>query len=184
MITLFDGVLIGLMLISGLLAMIRGFSREVLSVASWVVAALAALYFYKSLSPFAYNYTQSISDSQTIADIAAAAGIFVVALIVVSVITMKIADFIVDSKIGPLDRTLGFVFGAVRGALLVVVGLLFFNWLVPENQPGWVANAKSKPMLESIGEGLVELLPDDPEKSIIDRLKPQDGAGGEEQTNS
>ena len=184
MITLFDGVLIGLILVSGLLAMIRGFSREVLSVASWVVAALAALYFYKSLSPFAYNYTKSISDSQTVADIAAAAGIFIIALIVVSVITMKIADFIVDSKIGPLDRTLGFVFGAVRGALLVVVGLLFFNWLVPENQPGWVANAKSKPMLESIGEGLVELLPDDPEKSIIDRLKPQDGAGEEEETNS
>ena len=49
MITLFDGILIGLMLVSGLLAMIRGFSREVLSVASWGVAALAALYFYKKL---------------------------------------------------------------------------------------------------------------------------------------
>ena len=118
---------------------------------------------------------------------AAAGGIFVVTLIIVSVITMKIADFIVDSKIGPLDRTLGFVFGAARGALLVVVGLLFFNWLMPENQPGWVANAKSKPVLESIGEGLVQLLPDDPEKSIIERLKPKDGAGdegeGEGETN-
>ena len=164
MITLFDGILIGLMLVSGLLAMIRGFSREVLSVASWVFAALAALYFYKSLSPMAYTYTQSISSSTTLADIAAAGVIFLIALIVVSLVTMKIADFIVDSKIGPLDRTLGFVFGAVRGALLVVVGLLFFNWLVPEDQPGWVANAKSKPMLESIGEGLVQLLPDDPEK--------------------
>ncbi len=101
-------------------------------------------------------------------DIAAAGIIFLVVLIIVSLITMKIADFIVDSKIGPLDRTLGFVFGAVRGALLVVVGLMFFNWLVPDNQPGWVANAKSKPMLESIGEGIVQLLPDDPEKSIID----------------
>jgi len=48
---------------------------------------------------------------------------------------------------------------------------------VPEDQPGWVAQAKSKPMLESIGEGIVQLLPDDPEKSIIDRLKPKDGVG-------
>lgn len=181
MITLFDGVLIGLMLVSGLLAMIRGFSREVLSVASWAVAALAALYFYKQLSPFAYNYTSSISPNETLADIAAAGAIFLVVLIVVSLITMKIADFIVDSKIGALDRTLGFVFGAVRGALLVVVGLLFFNWLVPDNQPGWIADAKSKPMLESIGDGIVQLLPDDPEKSILDQIKPDDGTEADTQ---
>lgn len=172
MITLFDGLLIGLMLVSGVLAMIRGFSREVLAVASWIVAALAALYFYPTLSPIAANYTASFSSSKTLADIAAAGVIFIIVLIIVSLLTMKIADFIVDSKIGALDRTLGFLFGAARGALLVVVGLLFFNWLVPEDQPEWVANAKSKPMLESIGESIVQLLPDDPEKSIIDRLKP------------
>ncbi len=85
---------------------------------------------------------------------------------------MRIADFIVDSRIGPLDRTLGFVFGAARGALLVVVGLLFYNWLMPENQLPWIANAKSKPVLESIGESIVQLLPDDPESSILDKLKP------------
>jgi membrane protein required for colicin V production len=172
MITLFDGILIGLMLVSGVLAMIRGFSREVLSVASWVVAAIAALYFYPTLAPTAATYTAQISSSKTVADIVAAGVIFVVTLIIVSLLTMKIADYIVDSKIGALDRTLGFVFGAARGALLVVVGLLFFNWLMPENQPGWVANAKSKPMLESIGQSIVQLLPDDPEKSIIERLKP------------
>ncbi len=176
MITLFDGILIGLMLVSGLLAMVRGFSREALSIASWLLAALAAYSFYKTVSPMVAPYTKAISSSQTVADIAAAALIFIVVLIVVSLVTMKIADFIVDSKIGPLDRTLGFVFGAVRGALLVVVGLLFVNWLMPENQPSWVADAKSKPMLESIGEGIVQMLPDDPERSIYDRLRPSDGA--------
>lgn len=183
-ITLFDGILIGLMLISGLLAMIRGFSREVLSVASWIIAALAALYLYPRLAPLVAPYTASLSPSKTVADIVAAAAIFIIVLIIVSLLTMKIADVIVDSKIGALDRTLGFVFGAVRGALLVVVGLLFFNWLVPENQPGWVAEAKSKPMLESIGESIVQLLPDDPEKSIIDRLKPQDEAGAANEQES
>ena len=185
-ITLFDGLLIGLMLVSGVLAMIRGFSLEVLSVASWVAAAAAAVYFYPALAPFAKTYTASISSNQTLADVAAAGVIFLVTLIIVSFVTMRIADFIVDSKIGPLDRTLGFVFGAARGALLVVVGLLFFNWLVPENQPKWIAEAKSKPMLESIGEGIVQLLPDDPEKSLIDRLKPSDdkneGEGDDQKT--
>ena len=185
-ITLFDGILIGLMLVSGVLAMIRGFSREVLSVASWIAAAAAAIYFYPVLAPYAKPYTAQISSNQTLADIAAAGVIFVITLILVSLITMRIADFIVDSKIGPLDRTLGFIFGAVRGALLVVVGLLFFNWLVPENQPGWIADAKSKPMLESIGESIVQMLPDDPEKSLIDRLKPGDdkdeGEGDDQKT--
>lgn len=184
MITLFDGVLIGLMLVSGILAMIRGFSREALSIASWLVAALAAYTFYGTVSPLVAPYTASISSSKTLADIAAAGIIFLIVLIIVSLVTMKIADFIVDSKIGALDRTLGFVFGAVRGALLVVVGLMFFNWLMPENQPSWVANAKSKPMLQSIGEGIVQLLPDDPERSIIDRLKPDDGEPVSEEQKS
>lgn len=178
-ITLFDGLLIGLMLISGILAMIRGFSREILSVGSWIAAAIAAFYFYARLSPSIAPYTAQISDSKTLADIAAAAIIFVITLIIVSLITMRIADFIVDSRVGALDRTLGFVFGAARGALLVVVGLLFYNWLMPDNQWPWIADAKSKPVLESIGESLVQMLPDDTDGSIIDRLTPEAEEGGE-----
>ena len=171
-ITLFDGLLIGLMLVSGVLAMIRGFSRELLSIGSWIAAAVAAFFFYPKLDPIVAPCTAQVTSSKTVADIAAAGIIFGITLLVVSLITMRVADFIVDSRVGALDRTLGFVFGAVRGALLLVVALLFYNWLVPDNQPAWVANAKSKPVLESIGESIVSLLPDDPEKSIIDKLKP------------
>ena len=172
-ITIFDGILLAIMLFSGLLAMVRGFSREVLSVGSWIAAAAAAFYFYQQLSPFIGKYTASISDSKTIADIAAAGVIFIVTLIIVSLLTMKIADVIVDSRIGALDRTLGFAFGAARGLLLIVVPLMFYNWLVPDvsKQPTWISKARSKPMLESIGQSIVQLLPDDPQGSIIDRLE-------------
>ncbi len=174
-ITIFDGVLLAIMLFSGLLAMVRGFSREVLSVGSWIAAAMAAFYFYQRLSPMVGKYTASFSESQTLADVAAAGIIFLVTLIVVSLLTMKIADIIVDSRIGALDRSLGFAFGAARGMLLVVVPLMFYNWLVPDTdkQPAWIAQSKAKPMLESIGESIVQMLPDDPENSIIDRLKPK-----------
>ena len=172
-ITLFDGILIGLMLVSGVLAMIRGFSRELLSVASWAAAAFAAYKFYPSVSPMVAPYTAQISSNKTIADLAAAGIIFAVVLLVVSLITMRIADFIVDSRIGALDRSLGFVFGALRGALLVAVALLFYNWLVPDNQPGWVANAKSKPVLESIGGNIVQMLEDPDGRSLIERFKPK-----------
>jgi len=166
-ITVFDGLLIGLMLLSGILAMIRGFSREVLSVGSWIAAAVAAFYFYKQLAPVVSPYTTVINSSPIVAEVAAGAIIFILTLIVVSLITMRIADFIVDSRIGALDRTLGFVFGAARGALLVIVGLLFYNSLAPDNQPAWIADAKSKPMLESIGESITQVLPDD----LMERIK-------------
>lgn len=178
-ITIFDGILLAIMLFSGLLAMVRGFSREVLSVGSWIAAAAAAFYFYQKLSPFVADYTVSISESKTIADIAAAGIIFLVTLIIVSLLTMRIADVIVDSRIGALDRSLGFAFGAARGLLLVVVPLMFYNWLVPDisKQPTWISNAKSKPMLESIGDSIVQLLPDTSEQSVIERLdKLRDGA--------
>jgi membrane protein required for colicin V production len=170
-ITLLDGILVGFTLVSAMLAMVRGFSREILSIASWIAAAAAAFFFYPAVLP----YVQPHIDNDKLAMGAAAGIVFVVALIVVTVITMKIADFIIDSRVGALDRTLGFLYGAARGILVVAVGLLFFNWLVGTHPPSWIANAKSRPLLEDIGGRLKALLPDDPEKSILKRLQP----GGE-----
>ena len=167
-ITLLDGILVGFTLVSAMLAMVRGLSREILSIASWVAAAAAAFFFYPVVLP----YVQPYIDNAQIAMAAAAGIVFVIALIVVTVITMKVADWIIDSRVGALDRTLGFLYGAARGILVVAVGLLFFNWLAGTNTPAWIADAKSRPLLESIGARLEGLLPDDPENSILQRLSP------------
>lgn len=174
-ITLLDGIVIGFTLVSALLAMVRGFSREILSIASWVAAAAAAFYFYPLVLPYVTPYV----DHPMVSLAVSAAVIFFIALIVVTVITMKIADFIIDSKVGALDRTLGFIYGAGRGLLVLAVALLFFNWLVGANPPAWVSQAKSKPMLESIGAWLQGILPDDPENSILNRLRGEDGDSGQ-----
>jgi len=167
-ITLLDGILVGFTLVSAMLAMVRGFSREVLSVASWAAAAAAAFFFYKPVLP----YVQPYIDNEKIAMAAAAAIVFIVALIIVTVITMKLADWIIDSRVGALDRTLGFLYGAARGILVVAVGLLFFNWLAGDRVPAWIAGAKSRPLLESIGTKVEGLLPEDPENAILKRLNP------------
>lgn len=175
-ITLLDGILVGFTLVSAMLAMVRGFSREVLSVISWAASAAAAFFLY----PFVLPYVAPYIDNEKIAMVAAAGIVFVVALIIITLITMKIADWIIDSRIGALDRTLGFLYGAARGILVVAVALLFFNWLVGANPPAWVAEAKSRPLLESIGTALENMLPDDPENSILKRLAPDEpGAEGE-----
>jgi membrane protein required for colicin V production len=174
-ITLLDGILVGFTLVSAMLAMVRGFSREVLSIASWVAAAVAAYFFHPILLPYLEPYI----DHAQVRLAVAAAIIFFIALIIVTIITMKIADFIIDSRVGALDRTLGFLYGAARGILVVAVALLFFNWLVGSNPPDWVTNAKSRPLLESVGNWIQGLLPDDPENSIFDKL-PGSGRDGEE----
>jgi len=167
-ITLLDGVVLGFTLVSALLAMVRGFSREVLSIASWVAAAVAAFFFYKPILP----YVQPYIDNQQIAMAAAAGIVFVVALIVVTVITMKVADFIIDSRVGALDRALGFIYGAARGILVCAVALLFFNWLAGANTPTWIENAKSRPLLESVGAWIEKMLPEDPESLLPKQLTP------------
>ncbi|WP_108659739.1 CvpA family protein [Acuticoccus kandeliae] len=170
-IAILDGVVIAVVLISALLAMFRGFVREVLSIAAWVAAAILAYLFYEDLLPFVSQYV----DNRTIAIGVSAAAIFLVSLIIVSLITMKISDFVMDSPVGALDRLIGFVFGAARGLLLVVVAVIFFNWLVDEaNRPAWVTTAVSYERLSNLGEELLAAIPDDPEAAIRGAFEPEE----------
>ncbi len=182
-ITIFDGIVIGVTLFSAVLAMVRGFSREVLSIASWVGSVAAAYYLYPLILPYAKNYTAD----DRIALAASVGIVFLVALIIITFITTKIADFIIDSRIGALDRTLGFLFGVARGVLLLVVALAFWNWLVgAQAQPDWVKNAKSKPFMDSLVVRLVAALPENVEAKARARLsgEAEPGEGGQEQAPS
>jgi membrane protein required for colicin V production len=167
-ITLLDLVLLIVMLVSALLAMIRGFIREVLSIAAWAVAAIVTALFYSKLLPVA----KSFFNNDIVANAAVVAGLFLGTLLLASILTVRISDMILDSRVGALDRTLGFIFGLGRGLVIVVVAFLFFAWLVPErSQPDWVRNAKSRVVLQSTGDWLMTMLPDDPESTILKKLK-------------
>ena len=167
-VTILDLVLLAVMLISGLLAMVRGFMREVLSIASWAAAAILTLYAYPKLKPVVLQYFSN----EIVASAICVGGVFLGTLLVVSVITIKISDTILDSRVGALDRTLGFLFGLARGLVIVVVAFLFFAWLVPDrSQPEWVKNAKSRVVLQGTGQWLMSMLPEDPESTILKRLK-------------
>ena len=167
-ITLLDIILIGVMLISALLAMIRGFMREILSIASWVIAALATLYSFTKLLPFAKSYF----NNDIVATAVVLGGTFLGTLLIVSIITVRFSDMVLDSRVGALDRTLGFLFGLARGLIIVVVAFLFFAWLVPDrSQPEWIRSAKSRVVLQGTGDWLMSMLPEDPENTILKRFK-------------
>ncbi|WP_353184061.1 CvpA family protein [Bosea sp. (in: a-proteobacteria)] len=170
-VTILDLVVIGVVLISALLAAVRGFTREVLAIVSWIAAAAVAWVFHPQLVPFVKQYIPASSAQDTIALVASIAALFLGTLIVVSLITARISDFVLDSRIGALDRTLGFVFGAARGLLLAVIGYLFFAALVGnEKMPVWAKDAKAKPMLEETGRSLIALLPQDVNADFIKNL--------------
>jgi membrane protein required for colicin V production len=181
-ITLLDIALIVVMLISGLLAMVRGFMREVLSIVAWVLAAVATLYAYSKLLPLAKQYF----NNDIVAAVVVIGGVFLLTLLIVSILTVRISDMVLDSRVGALDRTLGFLFGLARGLVIVVVAYMFFDWLVPDrSKPDWVLHAKSKVVLSSTGDWLKDQLPADPESTILKRLKrrPEDTESPENSTD-
>jgi membrane protein required for colicin V production len=166
--TILDLVVLGVIGISALLAAVRGFTREVLSIASWVTAAGVAWVFHPALLPTIQPYIPN----KQIALVAAIAAIFLLTLIIVSLITARISDFVLDSRIGALDRTLGMGFGVARGLLLCVVGFLFYATLVPDkSQPAWARDAKSRSLLEETGKTLMGYLPTDINLDLMKRFK-------------
>jgi len=175
MLTAFDVGVGILVLISAILATARGVTREVLSLATWAGSAAIAIYMWQFHPEIARGFIQE----QIVADVATVIVSFIVALIVLHLITMRIADFVVDSKIGPLDRTLGFIFGVARGVLIAIVLVIFGQWLLGPNLPSWASESRSLPMLRSMGDSLINMLPPDLEKQVTDILQ-QRGLGGDE----
>lgn len=158
--TYLDAALLAIAFISGLLAMYRGFTREVLSIVSWAIAGGAVLYFVLFHKQFAKEMADQMGAQLPIAQIVIGAIIFLIVLIVVHLITARISDSILDSRVGMIDRVLGFVFGVVRGFVLVVIPYMFYEAFFPEpkQQLPWVREAKSLPYIKSTGNSFRALL--------------------------
>lgn len=166
---------IGVVFVSAILSLMRGFTREVLAIGSWIAAAAAAYYLYPYVMPYLAPYIHKT----VVLEAVAAAVVFFATLIVVSLFTVRLSDAILDSKIGALDRSLGFVFGAARGFLLAVVAFAIFNWLVGDKQqPEWVQNAKTRPMLTDTADRIIALLPDDAAATLEAWIKTKTASSG------
>jgi len=178
---LLDLILIGIMLISGLLALMRGFTREVLSLIAWGAAAVAAYFAIRSpeLLAFAGKYLEP----EIVAKIAVGAGAFLIILVLVSLISIKLSDAVVDSPAGAFDRLLGFIYGLARGLVLVVIAYLFYAWLIPANrQEPWVKEARSLPVIKSVGQMILSLVPPDIAETLTNAAITPMGGGATSMT--
>ena len=149
--------LIALAIISGLLAMYRGLGRELLSIISWIVGGLAGLYFYQYRQGFAAEVTTQLNlPSPKIAQIGIAALVGLIVLIVVHLITARVSDSILDSRVGVIDRALGLMFGVVRAFLIVLIPYMFYQHFSPKEaeHPDWVRQSLSRGVLNSASTAL------------------------------
>jgi membrane protein required for colicin V production len=152
-----DLSIIGVIVLSGIFAFARGFVREVLSIAAWVGAAATTLYGFN----YVYGIIFRFVTTPLLADLIAGAGLFVISLIVLTILTGYMARFVHSSALSPIDRTLGLIFGLARGVVLVSLAYLMVDVSLPQNdRPGWIKDAKSNRFLANGVDILRNALPE------------------------
>lgn len=152
-----DLVVLGVVGLSALFAFARGFVRETLSIVAWVGAAAMTLYGFA----YVYNIAIRFLTTPLLADLVAGAGLFLVSLIVLTILTGLIARTVRFTAMSPIDRTLGLIFGFARGAVLVCLAYLLLDISVPQSDwPVWIQGAKSQPLLAQGADVLRGLLPE------------------------
>lgn len=171
-----DLAVIGIILLSGLLALARGLIREVLSIASWVGAIFVTLYGFSPARP----HMREIIAWPEGADFATAAGLFLGSLFVFSLGAHMVSKLVQRAGVGMLDRTLGFVFGLARGGLIVVVLFIGLSWyLGPNDQPKWFREARTLPLTAMAAIYLMGLVPEELRKSLPRIVVPAPAPVGE-----
>jgi len=152
-----DVVIVVMLLISGALAYARGFVHEVLSVGAWIGAIFATMYGFPYVEPYAKQYIPN----ETIAMVATGAGLFVVSLVVLALLIRAVSKTVQESALNALDRSLGFLFGLVRGAFIVCLIYIGIEAMMPrQDQPTWLRGARAMPLVETGSDILWALVPD------------------------
>lgn len=159
--TLADAVVAAVVALSAFFAFYRGFVREALALAGWIGAAVVAWRYHGAAEP----YLQPYIPDPNLSTAAAMAGLFLVSLVVFSVAVLLLSRAVRRTSLSMLDRSLGFLFGAARGA--VVVALLFLlgkhTWWGEDSEamPEWLSGAASRTLIEYAAEAIEEYIPGD-----------------------
>ncbi len=156
-VTFIDLVVVLVVLTSMGYAIWRGFLWETLTIFAWGTAAFATLYFGPWLVPLA----RGMVTTYWMAALIAYAGVFLVVFIPLSFMRHRFSESVKHSPIGPLDRAMGAAFGILRGLVIIGISYLAFTYFVPiRQQPNWLTQARFLPLMQSTGEVLLSLVPD------------------------
>ena len=127
---LIDIILLVVVIISVLFALYRGLVRELLGIAAWILAGLAALYSYAPMQPL----MNKMIENKTTAGIVGSLIIALLVLVIMTLINSWITKRLRQSALSGLDRTLGFIFGVARAGLLAAICYLACSMFMPEKK--------------------------------------------------
>jgi membrane protein required for colicin V production len=178
--TLVDGVVVAVILVSAILAYSRGFVREVLSIAGWVIAAVVAFVFAPQAEPLVKEIPvvgAYLADSCELSILAAFTAVFAIALIVVSIFTPLFSSLVQKSALGGFDQGLGFLFGVLRGVLLIAVAFVLYDRIVPAGQGVAMIDAsRSAAIFEDSRDVIEKQIPTDAPEWIVKRYEQLTGS--------
>jgi membrane protein required for colicin V production len=161
--TLIDGIVAAVIILSSILAYSRGIVRESLAILGWVVAGIVAFTFAPQVEPLVGEIPvvgSLLADSCELAMVAAFAAVFAVALVIVSLITPYFSVWIQKSKISGVDQGLGFLFGALRGVILVAVAFFAYDTVMSNQAVEMVDNSRSAKIFASVTDKVEEQNPE------------------------
>jgi membrane protein required for colicin V production len=188
--TLIDGISAGVIVLSAILAYSRGFVREGMAIAGWVGAAVLAYVFAPSAQPLIKEIpvlNSFIADNCELSIVAAFAGVFAIGLILASLFTPLFSSVVQRSALGGVDQALGFLFGVVRGVLLIAVAFFVYDKAALSSSVAMIDESRSAKIYANFQDKITASVPEDVPNWIMGRYEaltqvcaPADGAPTEE----
>ncbi len=172
--TLVDAVVAVVIVLSAILAYSRGVVREILAIAGWVGAAVLAFVFAAQAEPLIKELPvvgDFLRDSCELSRLAAFAGVFAVGLILMALFTPLFSSLVQRSVLGGVDQGLGFLFGVLRGVILVAVAFVVYDRAIASDSVPMVDNSRSAKVFASFQQSLENRLPSDAPGWIVQQYE-------------
>lgn len=150
-----DYIIIAVVLISAVVGVIRGFFREAISVATWLVA-IWVVYVYAAS---AAEMLSARVESPVVRLLIAGAALFVAVLLVGAMLGYLVSLLVKSTGLSGTDRLLGMVFGSVRGVIILALLLVLGVGLLPVEQESWWSDSRLIPYVERVVVLLRDILP-------------------------
>ena len=141
---MFDVIILVLIFISALFAFYRGFSLELLSISVWVISFFVSYAYGYNLINFFNKVINNILISTAISYIV----VFLIVFVIFSFLTRKFSVFIKDSYVGLIDKSLGFIFGILRGYIIVSLCFFLFDYFYKGKRLEFINNSKIIPVIK------------------------------------
>ena len=151
---MFDVIILVLILISALFAFFRGFSLELLSISVWIISFFGSYAYGNNLVNFFNKIVNNILISTAISYV----GAFLVIFVIFSFLTRKFSVFIKDSYVGLIDKSLGFIFGILRGYVIVGLCFFLFDYFYKGKRLEFIDNSKIIPVIKITNNAIFRFL--------------------------